>query len=93
MLVDHGRRVNNNGCLTGDVFRSETHANNHKLTQMEESLLQWILSIDLCGSAPRPAAVEEMANLFLAKRGSEPVQLIGKNWVSNFMKRHPEISA
>ena len=79
--------------LTGDVFRSESRANNHKLSQIEEeSLVQWILSMDSRGAAPRPTTVQEMANMLLATRGSTPVQTVGKNWATNFVKRHSELS-
>lgn len=55
--------------ITGRLFRPQTRANNHKLTQTEEeSLKKWILSMDTRGAAPRPAMVREMANLLLAKR-------------------------
>ena len=44
--------------LTGDVFRPESRANNHRLSQTEEeSLVKWILSMDSRGAAPRPTAV------------------------------------
>ena len=44
--------------LTGSINRTETRANNHKLTQTEEeSLVRWILSMDSCGAAPRPSTV------------------------------------
>ena len=44
--------------LNGHTMRAETRANNHKLSSNEEySLLQWILSMDQHGAAPRPAAV------------------------------------
>ena len=79
--------------LTGDVFRPESRANNHKLSQTEEeSLVQWILSMDSRGAAPRPTAVREMADLLLAARGSTPVQTVGDNWPTNFVKRHSELS-
>lgn len=39
--------------LHGVTPRSETRANNHKMTQNEEeSLVQWILSLDQRGAAP-----------------------------------------
>ncbi|RJE16844.1 Pogo transposable element, partial [Aspergillus sclerotialis] len=42
--------------LRGAINRAETRANNHKLTEIEEdSLIQWILSMDQRGAAPRPA--------------------------------------
>ena len=40
-------------CLEGKSNQPEKHANNHKLTENEEeSLLQWILSINQHGAAP-----------------------------------------
>ena len=79
--------------LHGTPFRSETRANSRKLTEIEEESLQkWILSMDSRGAAPRPATVREIANLLLMRRGSTPVQTVGENWVSNYIKRHPELS-
>lgn len=72
--------------------RSESRANNHKLTEVEENSLQkWILSIGSRGSAPRLSMVREMANLLLCQRGTTPVLLVGENWVTNFVKRHPDL--
>ncbi|ODM24077.1 hypothetical protein SI65_01667 [Aspergillus cristatus] len=77
--------------LHGITPRAEKRANNHKLTvNEEESLLHWILSMDRRGAAPRPSHVQDMANILLAARGSTNNQPIGKNWVSNFIKRHDE---
>jgi hypothetical protein len=79
--------------LHGQLFRPESRANNHKLTQNEEeSLLKWVLSMDTRGAAPRPEAVREMANLLLAKRGVGPIQQVGEKWVYNFVKRHDELA-
>ena len=78
--------------LHGHTFRPETRANGHKLSiNEEESLLQWILSMDKRGAPPRPAVVREMANLLLAKRGETPIQTVGECWVTNYIKRHDEI--
>jgi hypothetical protein len=80
--------------LTGDIFRLETRANNHKLTESEEELLQkWILSMDSRGATPRPSFVREMANLLLQQRGNTPVPSIGENWVIKFIERHPLLSS
>ncbi len=69
--------------LTGHTFRAETRANSHKLTQIdEESLKQWILSMDQRGASPRPTTIQEIANILLTAQGSDQV---GKNWVSNFI--------
>jgi hypothetical protein len=44
--------------LHGRVNRAEARANGHKLTEIEEkTLLQWVLSMDTRGSAPRPSMV------------------------------------
>jgi hypothetical protein len=68
--------------LRGRIYRNEVRANGHKLTANEEkSLLQWILSRDRRGAAPRPLHVQQMANLLLAERGSTPVQTVGEKWV------------
>jgi hypothetical protein len=80
--------------LRGIPSRSETRANGLKLDAIkEESLLKWILSMDLRGLAPRHATVREMANFLLARRGSTPVLSVGANWVTKFVKRHPELSS
>jgi hypothetical protein len=60
--------------LPGTPDRSETRANSYKLTQTEEETLKnWVISIDLRGVAPRPTTMQEIANLLLAARGSTPV--------------------
>jgi hypothetical protein len=79
--------------LRGTTNRPETRANSHKLTEAEEdSLVQWILSMDQRGVAPRPATVREMANLLLQSRETTPVQTVGEKWVYNFVKRHSELA-
>jgi hypothetical protein len=76
----------------GIISRVDTRANFHKLTQLEEdSLIQWIFSMDSRGAAPRPATVREMANILLAARGSNPPPTVGVNWASNFVKRRDEL--
>ncbi|KAJ5568130.1 hypothetical protein N7450_001957 [Penicillium hetheringtonii] len=80
--------------LRGTINRAESRANSHKLTQIEEELLQQrILSLDRRGAAPTQAHVREMANLLLAKRGSTPIQTVGEKWVYNFIQRHPELKS
>jgi hypothetical protein len=78
--------------LNGHQTRSETRVNSYKLTEIkEESLQKWILSMDSRGAAPRPSSVREIANLLLAARGSTPPPSVGENWVTNFVKRHPNL--
>ena len=75
----------------GKIFRSDTRANNHKLTtNEEESLLQWILSMDIRGPAPRPSIVRHMANILLAERSPRGGG-VGSKWVYNYTKRHNQL--
>jgi hypothetical protein len=74
--------------------RASSRANNLKLTEIEEESLQkWILSMDLRGAAPRHSTVREIADLLLAARGSTPPPSVGQNWVTKFVKRHPNLSS
>ena len=60
-----------------------------KLTESEEHMLvRYILDLDSCAFPPRPSGVQDMANRLLAARDAQPV---GKNWVSNFVKRRQEL--
>jgi hypothetical protein len=78
--------------LAGTTSRAETRANSHKLTQNEEeSLVQWILSLDQRGAPPRPSHIQEMADILLAARGTRPIQTVGINWASKFIRRRDEL--
>ena len=78
----------------GRISRVEKRPSGHKLTALEEdSLVEWILSMDSRGAAPRPATVGEMANILLATRGTNPSPTVGKNWVSTFVKRRDELQS
>src|SRR5450432_193652 len=70
--------------------RRDKRPTNCKLTATEEStLVQWILSMDQRGLAPRPESVRQMADLLLEKRSnSNPNSQVGQNWVYNFVQRH-----
>jgi hypothetical protein len=69
--------------------RRDTPSNAQRLTsQEEEAIIQYILDLDSRGFPPRPAAVQEMADLLLSERDAPPV---GKNWTSSFVNRRPEI--
>ncbi|KAJ5260559.1 hypothetical protein N7478_012164 [Penicillium angulare] len=77
----------------GDRNRTEIRANCHKLTENEEnSLVKWVLDMDTRGVAPRLATVGEMANILLATHSDILSQIVGKNWVTNFVKRQPELT-
>ena len=78
--------------LNGMTSRSQIRANSHKMTQNEEeSLVQWILSLDRRGAPPRPSNIREMANILLTERGTTPIQTIGEKWVYNLIKRRDEL--
>lgn len=50
--------------LNGSTNRAEKQANGLKLTkEEEESLVQWILSMDQRGAAPQPSHIQDMANI------------------------------
>jgi hypothetical protein len=62
------------------------------LTQYEEdSLTEWILSIDLRRAAPRRSTVREVANILLAARGTTPLLTVGVDWASIFVNRRDEL--
>jgi hypothetical protein len=80
--------------LRGVQSRANSRANSHKMTEIEEdSLEKWTLSMDVRGSAPRPSMVREMADILLAKRGNGPIITVGKNWVTKFIDRHPNLAS
>lgn len=50
--------------LHGITTYLETRTNSHKMTQnKEESLIQWIFSLDQCAPPPQPSHVQEIANI------------------------------
>jgi hypothetical protein len=64
-------------------------ANCHKLARTEEqTIIQYILDLDLRGFAPRLCEVEDMADKLLGVRGGEPV---GKHWAERFMMRSDKL--
>jgi len=80
--------------LSGRASRTDSRANSHKLSQNEEqTLVQWILSMDARGYSPKISAVRDAALLLLAARVGKPNALISKNWPSNFVKRQPALKA
>lgn len=77
--------------LNGTQQRSLVRANHHKLTQSEEdSLVKWVLDLDRRGLPPRHSLLREMVNYLLLQYGKSQV---GKNWVTNLIKRRPEIDS
>jgi hypothetical protein len=70
-------------------------APNRRLTPArEESLKQWILSMDQRGMPPRVAIVRQMAGILATLRaGSTAIQPIGDKWVYNFIRRHDDLQS
>ena len=70
-------------------------AKNRLLTATEEeTLVQWILSMDKRGMPPRIAVVRDMADLLVAQhKKSTPVRLIGQNWVRGLINRHDTLKS
>jgi hypothetical protein len=64
----------------GRLSRVDIQPNGRKLTELEEdSLVQWVISMDERGAAPRKTTIREMANILLAARGSHPPPTVGIN--------------
>ena len=77
--------------VKGVTTRRDSVPNSRKLTTTEEStLLEWILSMDQRGLAPRSDTVRQMANLLLQKRcqNQDNPGAVGRLWVYNFVRRH-----
>jgi hypothetical protein len=69
--------------MAGRTPRSETKANCHKLTELEEEvIIQMILDMDTRGFAPRLASIKDIANYILESRGGRRV---GKLWAHRFV--------
>jgi hypothetical protein len=54
----------------------------------EQVIVQYILDLDARSYPPRVSGVKDMANRLLRERDASRV---GKNWVTNFVKRQPEL--
>jgi hypothetical protein len=75
----------------GTAPRRGSIAPNRRLTPaQEETLKQWILSMDQRGMPPRTSTVRQMASLLAAQGGSRPV---GERWVYDFIKRHDDLQS
>jgi hypothetical protein len=76
----------------GIKARVDKRPYSYKLTEFEEeSLTEWILSMDSRGAAPRPSTVREMANILLVARGTIPLLTVGVNWASSFVNRRDKL--
>lgn len=69
--------------MAGRPARQDTHANNKRLTKIEEEVIvQYVLDWDSRGYSLVLADVEDMANSLLRDRGSGAV---GKHWAQRFV--------
>ena len=75
--------------LRGRPSKRDKMPNSRKMFDLEEScIVRYILELNSQGFPPRLSHVEDMANRLLDQRGASRV---GKNWTSNFIRRHPEL--
>lgn len=73
----------------GITSRRDSPPNSKKLIELEEkTIVQYVLDLDSRCQSPRLSGVEDMANYLLRDRGARRV---GPRWVSNFVKRQPEL--
>jgi hypothetical protein len=81
--------------LQGRVPRQEIRSANLKLTDTEEqTLVNWILSMDGRGLPVRIASIRDMANLLLQKRtgtDASSTRTVGPRWAYNFVRRHDSL--
>lgn len=78
--------------VNGRSFRVDLRANSHRLSQtQEEALVAWIVSRDTRGAAPRSSQVAKMADLILQADNPSGYEPLGKDWVTKFTKRRPEL--
>ncbi|KAJ5337526.1 zinc finger protein [Penicillium brevicompactum] len=80
--------------MKGITSWSDTRAIGHKFTQLEEESIQdWLISMDHRGAALTIAMLRDMANLLLKNRGEHTLQTVSKNWPTQYIKRHPGLSS
>lgn len=78
----------------GTRSRLETTANSRKFTTAEEELLvQKVLYQCAQGLPPQQAVVKDWANVMLRSKQPSDPQTVGTNWVTKFVKRHPELNS
>lgn len=79
------------GRLRGLQPQAELRNHQHRLSLAQENvLIAWIVSLDIRGAPPRPSRVREMAEIIL-KEYDPACAPIGRNWVTGFTKRCPDI--
>lgn len=78
--------------LHGKKSRSETRANNHKLSISEEKApIQKLLNADEQGFPIQPEFLHEMVQILLCEQLQDATATLGVNWAYSFIKCCPEI--
>jgi hypothetical protein len=79
--------------IDGGVSRQEACVSQQNLPPIEEDAIQrWILRLDDWGFPPRHDYVKQMALDFLGSHGIA-TPILGKNWLTRFLARHPDLSS
>lgn len=78
---------------TADIFSCiDIYHYRLKLIQFEEdSLIEWIISMDLYRAVSRPSTVQKIANILFTIYSEIFPITVGKNWLSIFINRYKEI--
>jgi hypothetical protein len=79
--------------LGGAVSRQKARLNQQKFSAIEEDAIKgWILKLDDWGFPPHHQYVKDMALDFLQSHGI-PTPVLGKNWLTRFLHRHPDLAS
>jgi hypothetical protein len=82
--------------IKGRTNQSDTRSALYKFTQLEEESIQdWLISMDQRGAALTISMLRDMACLLLQSRDSSSSSnppTVGKNWPTEFIKRHPGLT-
>lgn len=90
----NGPRATLAGRMKGIPNLYEARGTGHKFTQLEEESIQdWLISMDQRGAALTIAMLRDMTNLLHEHRGDNtPPPPVGKIWSTQYIKRHPELT-
>ena len=73
--------------------RAAAHEEQQRLTPPEEkAIVKWCFTQDDIGFPPRLDMVKDMAIHLESKRTTKPSLPLGKNWISRFLRRHPDLA-
>lgn len=76
----------------GRSTRGQAHVHQQLLTlEQEELLVEWIIDLDMYGSAPNHSQVRLMAGVICGNAGL--IGEVGHHWLSRFLARHPEVQS